>query len=123
MVCGEVRDGVVHNNDAKILLISFVSIALSANFVAVPGALLAPYLCDGLGRRRTFTASCIIFIMGVSFVVLAPSLVSNDDDAYPAMMVGRVLTVCVNSITIFYFMCNISDLINSGIWNWCGLGN
>lgn len=65
----------------------------SANFVAVGGALLAPWLCDGLGRRKTFSVSCVIFILGVSFVVLAPSLVGNNEDAYGLMMAGRVLTV------------------------------
>jgi MFS family permease len=75
----------------------FVSRNLSANFVAVGGALLAPWLCDGLGRRKTFSASCIIFIVGVSFVVLAPSLVDDKNDAYGLMMFGRVLTVSCNT--------------------------
>lgn len=66
---------------------------VSANFVAVAGALLAPLLCDGMGRRKTFSVSCMIFIAGVSFVVLAPSLVADNKDAYGVMMVGRVLTV------------------------------
>ena len=70
-----------------------VSCSCSANFVAVGGALLAPWLCDGLGRRKTFSVSCVVFIVGVSFVVLAPSLVNSTDDAYGLMMAGRVLTV------------------------------
>jgi MFS family permease len=83
-------------------------IYVSANFVAVGGALLAPWLCDGLGRRKTFSVSCVIFILGVSFVVLAPSLADNMDDIYGLMMAGRVLTVTLPA-TLYYVYVNCTS--------------
>ena len=43
----------------------------SANFMAILGAMQAPRLCDGIGRRRTFTVSCAIFVVGVLLVSLS----------------------------------------------------
>jgi len=35
------------------------------NFFCIAGALNAGYVCDTFGRRRTFTISCAIFIVGI----------------------------------------------------------
>jgi hypothetical protein len=37
----------------------------SMNFFCIAGALNAGYVCDMFGRRRTFTISCAIFIVGI----------------------------------------------------------
>ena len=65
------------------------SFVASANLVAVLGALLAPRLCDGFGRLRTFSVSCLVFITGVMLVIGSPSMTSTP---YGPIMVGRVLT-------------------------------
>lgn len=99
-VCESRNDGIT---DCSMFLL--LSCPRSANFVAVGGALLAPWLCDGLGRRKTFSVSCVVFIVGVSFVVLAPSMVSNNGDAYGLMMAGRILTVSTSpSMLSFNFI-------------------
>ena len=61
----------------------------SANFVAVGGAMIAPILCDKLGRRKTFTISCVVFVSGLLLVVMSPSFMEKP---YVLMMIGRVFT-------------------------------
>jgi len=46
----------------------------SMNFFCIFGALNAGYICDMVGRRRTFSISCVIFITGILIQVRVRSI-------------------------------------------------
>mmetsp|Transcript_20678 Transcript_20678/g.62912 ORF Transcript_20678/g.62912 Transcript_20678/m.62912 type:complete len:556 (-) Transcript_20678:1338-3005(-) len=56
----------------------------AASIMSVFGALLAPALCDKLGRRKTFVTSCCVFISGIALVICSENL--------GVAILGRVFT-------------------------------
>lgn len=55
----------------------------SVSFFCIAGAMAAGWVCDTFGRRKTFTISCFIFIVGLLGQCFA--------SGFAVAMVGRVL--------------------------------
>ena len=54
----------------------------SINFFCIAGALNAGLVCDSIGRRRTFTASCAVFITGILIQVLSSRQVAVEPEPW-----------------------------------------
>ncbi|CAL1367625.1 unnamed protein product [Linum trigynum] len=79
---------------------------VAANIAAMGGALVAGIACDYLGRKRTLTASGVMFLVGNLMKVLATS-------SYSLLVVGQVATGVATGFSLTVAPLFIAELIPS----------